>query len=649
MHPGAPRQRAVLAVLLLSADRVVPMEHIADVVWDGHAPTTARTQIAICVAALRKAFKNAGWNQEVITTSAPGYRLRAADHRIDLLEFETMVARSRDLVRRRDAAAATDTLHRALALFRGPLLADVPGRHVATHRARVEELRLSALEQLLSLRLDLGQHQELIGELTTLVSDSPAREKVRALLMLALYRAGRRAEALDTFRRGRRQSIEEHGLEPGPELQRLHNAILRDDPTLTSASGPAVVRTPAQLPPRITALVGRQWELAALDRFVAAPGSSLAVASISGGPGVGKTELAVQWSRQVADRFPDGQLFADLHGHHPAGPADPRDVLAGFLRALGVPAGQVPEDTTERTALYRSMAHGRRMLVLLDDAESFAQVQPLLPGDERCCVVVTSRRRICEVPTGLSLHLDPLARHDSSLLLADLTRARPTSEAVLDRVAELCEDLPLALRGVGALLASKPHWTARELVAKLADDRTRLDHVSFGPTGVRAALAASYDRLGDRAKEMFRRLSLLSVPDFPAWIASSTLDADPVEAEQLVEELVEAHLLHVAGGRYRLPELVRLFGRERAACEDSGDARRAACRRAFTRWLEEARDARHRCGATGVDDAGWFATERASLAAVIAQSAQMGLREVARELASTTSAAAGACAVSVAS
>lgn len=679
---GGLRQRTVLAMLLLSAGRVVSVDTLVEAVWKGRPPATGRTQVAICVAGLRKTFKAAGCSDDVIITASPGYMLLPAGHRIDALEFEQHVTQAQESAQRGDPGEAADLLTEALGLWRGPALSGVSGHLVETEAARLEEQRLSAYEQHGALRLELGQHAKVIGQLTSLVREHPLREQSRALLMLAQYRSGRRAEALETFRDGRAQSIEEFGLEPGPSLQSLQQAILRDDPALiptppaTRVSGPQLV--PGQLPARVPTFTGRDVDLSRLDTLLSeeATARPLRVGFVVGGAGVGKTALAVQWAHRVADRFPDGQLYADLHGHHPQQrPIDPADVLGGFLRALRVPAAQTPTDLGDRTALYRSVLRGRRVLVVLENAASAAQVRPLLPGDGGCCVLVTSRGLLGELPGSfgaLRLRLSGLAQQEAMTLLK---RAVPdgrltANPAAAERVAKLCDRLPLALQIAGARLTDKPHWTADRLVSRLADPLRRLDELSHGEQGVRSAFDASYQRLGPAAATAYRRLALLDVPDFAPWVAAALLDTNPAEGERLLEHLVDAQLVEVTsttsdGVRYRLPDLIRLHGRERANAEDSAEQRRACYERVFGTWLAlvgeayggrraehgwtaRAGSADHRPVLAGLarwrferqhvvelvgDPSRWLATERRALAAVVAQAERMGLLELAWSLA----------------
>ncbi|SDM86954.1 AfsR/SARP family transcriptional regulator [Allokutzneria albata] len=641
------RQRTVLAMLLLAPGRVVSVDSLVNAVWEGAPPATGRTQIAICVAGLRKAFRAAGCTDDVIITSSPGYKLLADDHEIDAVRFEQECAAAEQAARQGLVERAADGMREALALWRGQVLAGVSGRVVESEAARLEELRLSAYERHTSLRLELGQHRELIGELTALVHDYPLREQARACLMLAQYRSGRRAEALETFRAGRRQFIEEFGMEPGPALQGLHRAILNDDADLALTEGtprqpePAARAVPAQLPTAGARFTGRTAEMSTLDELL--EGDGPAVAFITGAAGIGKTELALRWGRRVAERFPDGQLFVDLRGYDgDADPARPEDALAGFLRAYGVADTQIPADPGERSALYRSLLDGKRTLVVLDNAASFAQVRPLLPGSGDNVVLVTGRDQIGELlgeHCALRLRLTPLSRAESVELLGAAS-AREGDQDSAGRLADLCGGLPLALSVSAARLVAKPHWSLAHLVRLVEDEDRRLDELSPGGRGVRSSLDASYRRLSPATATLYARLGLLDVPDFAAWVGAAVLDSGLAEAESLMEELVDAQLLEVSSAadcatRYRFHPLFRCHAKEKAMLWQGSEESLAACRRAFDTWVALATtaldrqpreirgglDTREHVG----DPAAWFETERASVVAAIEQALRMGL------------------------
>ncbi|MBW5481640.1 AfsR/SARP family transcriptional regulator [Streptomyces bambusae] len=658
------RQRTIMSMLLLNPGRVVSVDTLADAVWHGNPPATARNQIAICVSALRKILKTAVGLDDVLVTSHPGYLLHAGEHRIDAVEFEERAAEGREAARGGRTDEALAAFEDALAMWRGPALAGVTAERVEAEAARLTELRLDVYEQLTALRLEQGKHRELIGELTGFVREHPLREAALGQLMLAQYRSGRRAEALEAYRIGQRLLAEELGIDPGPALQELHEDILADSPRLTAAPGaentvPAVAAAavPAHLPPAPASFTGRAAELAALDRLLEQQGgASLPVGSIVGTGGVGKTALAVHWSHQVATRFPDGQLFADLRGYdEEEAPRRPSAVLDRFLRALGVPGPQIPADQHERTALFRSVLDGRRVLIVLDNARSFQQIRPLLPGTSGCCVLVTSRDSMGGALAGdyayVPLHLASLGQDESIALLSrvagdDRFAADPVAAA---RLSELCDRLPLALRIAAARLAAKPHWTVRTLVSRLEDQRRRLDELSPDARGVRAGLRLSYRDLPAETARMFRLLGSLNVPEFSAWAGAALLDIDPVDAEDLIEHLVDAQLLEPLSAssghvRYRFQDLLRLFARECAVAEDGEDELRAAVRRACGVWLGLAKAAHRRVyggdytvvpGTAPVrdlpdhlasdlmeDPMEWFETERMAITALVQQAAR---------------------------
>ncbi|MFJ6938927.1 BTAD domain-containing putative transcriptional regulator [Streptomyces sp. NPDC101132] len=658
---GGARQRTVLTMLLLSPGRVVSVDTLIHAVWPGGAPTTARNQIAICVAGLRKVFKDEAGVSDLIVTSHPGYTLHPGEHRIDIVEFEELIGRAREVARGGQTAEACAVFSEALSLWRGRALDGVTGPPVEQEAARLDELRLDVHEESAGLRLQLGRHQALIPELTALVAQHPLREQARAHLILAQYRSGRRADALAAFREGRNLLVEELGIEPGPVLQGLHDLVLRDSPELSQPpSDPApapATNVPAQLPVESASFTGRHKELRQLDRMLdeRLGQSPLAMAAISGIGGVGKTALAVHWANQIAARFPDGQLFADLRGYDEKDePVTPATTLDRFLRALGVPAPQIPSDPQERAALYRSVLGGKRVLIVLDNARSFQQIRPLLPGNGRCCVVITGRDLMDDLIGDyavLQIGLNTMAPEEATALLAEI--AGPdrigANPIATERLGMLCDRLPLALRIAGARLAAKPHWSVRNLVSRLEDQRRRLDELSPGEGGVRAGFRLSYRDLSSGARELYRRLGLLTVPDFAAWVGAALVDTDILDAENLIEQLVDAQLLEVAPGsgpvtRYRFQDLLRLFAWECAQAEESPEARGTALKRAYSGWLTLADCARRRTygGSHAVgygegverltlpdelveellaDPMEWFESERTALADVIDQAA----------------------------
>ncbi|MFC9297148.1 BTAD domain-containing putative transcriptional regulator [Streptomyces sp. NPDC057011] len=676
---GGARQRTVLSLLLLSPGRIVPVDTLVAEVWNDRPPATARTQIAIVIAALRKALKAEGAAEEVIATAHPGYLLRIEGHTLDSAVFTRLVAEAETAVREQRPADAARAYAEALALWRGRTLAGVAGQRVEDEAARWEEVRLHAREALTGVQLELGRHRLLLPDLAATVRDHPLRERARYHLILAQYRSGRRAEALDGFREARRRFIDELGMEPGPELQELHDAILRDDPSL-AVDAPAALREapaerrtviPSELPPDVPGFAGRQPELAALDSLVDARdggGRTPTVGLITGVAGVGKTGLGVRWAHRAAGHYPDGRLFADLRGYDENhAPTEAGEILSRFLRSLGVGSDEVPNGLEDRIAMYRSVLAERQVLLVLDNVRTLAQIRPLLPGNGGSTVLVTSREQLEQLvtwPAAARVHLGLLPQDRSVELLAGIVGesrilAAPEESA---RLVALCDRLPLALRIAAARLASKPHWSVRHLVTRLSDERRRLDELSQGEFQIRAGFRLSYRYLDKDAARLYRHLGLLGVPDFTAWVGAALMDLGVLEAEQLVEHLVDAQFLQVVGVdatgrlRYGFHDLMRLYAGELAREEDSEEDRLAACDRVFRTGLTIALAAqrrehggdhailRVRTPLRAVDPAlleeliaaplEWYEAERLSLIAMVEQAAGLGMDELAWGLSS---------------
>jgi DNA-binding SARP family transcriptional activator len=581
----AAQPRVVLAVLLAHAGQVVSADRLVDELWGEHPPRTALNTIQGYVARLRKLLGD-GPETRLLTRDR-GYLLELADGELDSHVFERLVEAGQRGVAAGDLDGGVRRLVEALDLWRGPALHDVPASPVVTAEAnRLEQRRLTALEARLGAELALGRHLETVDELQRLVADYPLREQLRCHLMLAMYRCGRRAEALDVYRDGRAVLVAELGMEPGPELRELERAILADDRAL--AGGQRV--RPAQMPADVSGFTGRQVFLHQLDTLLASRGPAVGIVTIAGTPGVGKTALAVHWAHRVRDRFGDGQLYVNLRGYAAGEPVRPIDALARFLHALGVPAEQVPTDVEEAAALYRSVLADRRMLVLLDNAHHPDQVRPLLPGAPGCLVLVTSRDAL----TGLvardgarGLRLDVLAQDEARELLTYLLGAdRVHAEAnAVTQLAELCAHLPLALRITAANLGDHTVAEYRDLL-RAGNRLAALQVDGDEQAAVRAAFDLSYAALPEDARCLFRLLGLVPGTDVTVEAAAALSGVDVATAERLLTRLAAAHLVDAhPGNRYGCHDLLRLYSDERGEQEDGTAAREVAVRRLYDWYL----------------------------------------------------------------
>ncbi|GGT27410.1 BTAD domain-containing putative transcriptional regulator [Nonomuraea spiralis] len=656
---GGGKQRILLAELLCRAGRPVSPATLVEALWEQRPPRTAADNLRLYVHQLRRTL-----GQDRITRTDAGFVLAVHPGELDAERFETLAGQGGSALSHGDHERAATLLRQALELWRGAAYAGLNlTAGLRDHARRLEEERLAALEHRIEADLARGLDAALIAELTELVAEHPLRERPRRQLMLALARSGRQAEALASYREARRVFAAELGLDPGAELNRVHQAILTGtlDPAPDGA-GPSVARSPAQLPTDITDFTGRDEQLAQLTALLGdepPPGpGQVRVCVIAGMGGVGKTTLAVHAAHRIARRYPDGQLHANLHGAE-ASPADPGQVLAAFLTALGVPRSTLPEGTDERAALFRSSLAERRMLIVLDNAASEQQVRPLLPGTSGCAVIVTSRARLSGLSGAALIELSVLHLRQGVRLLsriAGIGRVAAEPEAAAE-IVRLSDGIPLAVRVAGARLVARPHWPLTRLAGQLKDERRRLDQFATGDLAVRASLALSYVGLEPAARRAFRLLGALEVPDFAGWVASALLDLPVPAGEELVESLVDTQLVLMSGvdpagqPRYRFHDLVRLYARERAELEDRPEAVAAALGRAFGGWLALAEQATERVqGSSSAiihgsaprwsppdgtpweirqDPMAWFDTERTALVAAIRQACALGLAEVA--------------------
>jgi len=660
---GGRRPRTLLAMLLAHPAQVVSLDHLIDAVWDGRPPATARRQVQNDISALRRRL---GDGDATIVADGRGYRVQPGPGELDSQVFAEGVTRASALAADGQLAEAVGVLRSALRLWRGPALLGLDGRAVEAAAARLDEQRLTAIEQRFELELRLGRHDEVVGDLTELVAANPLRERLVGQLMLALHRAGRQADALQIYHDVRVRLADELGLDPALPLQRQFAAILNNDPgeAASAEDGAAIPAppTPRQLPADVAGFTGRHEHLKQLDELLPEQDrrdTAIVISTITGMAGVGKTALAVHWGHRVSDRFPDGQLYVDMRGHAQGQPVRPIDALTHFLRSLGVPAGEIPAEESTAAARYRSLLAERRVLVLLDNAGEPAQVRPLLPASPGCLVLVTSRHRLSGLAAregARRLSLDVLGADEAQLLVerivgGERVAGEPRAAAEL---ARMCSYLPLALRIAAATLLDRPGRRIEDLVTELRRDALSVLDADDEDSGVRAAFALSYRALTPDAQRLFRLAGLAPVADLCVEAAAALVETTVPVAGRLLERLAGAHLsTEHSAGRYASHDLLRQYATDLSTVEDDAERREAALRRLFD-WYLTGADAAARLiyperlrlpvppaavsgpvFATDTAALAWLDAERTNLVATIGYTADNGPRPTAWLLADT--------------
>ncbi|MCG8918532.1 tetratricopeptide repeat protein [Actinokineospora sp. PR83] len=607
------RHQRVLAALLLAPNSVVPLPKLIEATWDDEPPVTATKQVRNCVSAIRERLTDT--DQRLIDTDGPGYRISVGEDQLDSLRFHRGIADARRCAAGGSLDRAVREIRSALGWWRGPALDGLDTTALARYAVRLDEQRLDALELCADWLSELGEHHAVVDELAGVVHEHPLRERLHAQLMRALDRCGRRADALGVFHRLRVHLAEELGVDPGADVRGLYERILRGPGEAgRGVRGPATARrrpvdaekfsrnragprprawsgtgapVPRQLPQSIRDFTGRADHLAALDALLPPDtdhhsGNAVVISALDGSGGVGKTTLAVHWAHRAQHRFPDGTLHTNLRGYGPGRPANPDEALNDFLVALGVPAGAVPAGPGARSGLFRTLLAGRRVLVVLDNANSAEQVRPLLPGTPGCMVLITSRDSLTGLVVTDAAHrltLDVLSPPEALSLVVGIigpARAEHEPDAVRELI-RLCARLPLALRIAAGRVAAHQHVSVADIVAELADEDSRLDALSWGRdprAAVRKVLDWSYEQLPRQQAFLFRRLGLHPGPDLSPPAAAALTCLPPHEARLLLDALADAHLIEpVARSRYRFHDLLRAYAAELARDHDDADDR----------------------------------------------------------------------------
>jgi DNA-binding SARP family transcriptional activator len=605
------RWAVVLASLALSVGRPVGQATLGELVWGSRLPQSTAGSLQTHVLRLRQAL-----GADTIRTVPSGYLLDLAPERIDLWRFRRLVT---EAAVARQPEKKRELLDEALALWRGEPLHGLPSdllrRDVVP--ALLDE-RQAALDSVIDLEFAVGRYAESIVELRATVARHPLREASWQRLITALAAVGRNAEALDCYNEIRMMLRGQLGVDPSVELRELYQRLLAasaesaDDEADAAAARPAVALTEVSAPPAIPEriepdlspaprsdlpadiadLTGRDQEINHLlaqlpdDLSTSGPPSVL---MIDGMAGVGKTTLAVHLAHRLTERCPDGQIFLDLRGHTPGHePVRPPAALASLLAAVGVGGDQIPESVDERAALWRAKVVDRRMLLVLDNAATAAQVRPLLPGRGSSVVLVTSRRRLMSLDAARALSLDVLSPADAMALLGEIVGMRRLAAEpdAASEVLRFCGHLPLAIRIVGARLAARPVWTLEYLAERLRDQRHRLAELAVEDHSVAAAFGVSYQQLPNELRHLFRVLGSHPGHDFDVHLAAAIAGIDTASAERGLEDLLDMHLLaQPAMGRYRFHDLLRDHARQAAEQADARQDQQAAIGRMLDYYL----------------------------------------------------------------
>lgn len=620
----------MLAALLLSANKPVTYDTLADMVWGDSLPAHPRAALQSLKSRLHRIL-----GDDTIQTLNTGYQISAGDDKLDLLHFERLIAVADEALSDDSAYRAVAAIDQALSLWKLPVLANVRSDILLRDGVSfLTELHLSAQEKRAALQLRLGHYPAIIAQLSGLVSAHPFREVMVGLLMLALYRSHRQAEALSVYENLQQALREGLGVDPSEALQRLHVSILRRDASLDhpdvartltmtgsasaatmasaedsagdqdrseisirAAKTSAAVHIPRELPPDIGDFTGRDSEMSQIVQ--AFDGTSACKTVVLAGPGgIGKSALAVHAGHQLSTVFTDGQVYINAG---PAGrqPRDPADIVADILLAFGICRQPMPGTLPERVGLYRSLVADKRFLLILDDVDTETQIRDLLPPGPGCAAIICARRRLAGFAGAQLIELTVLDKTDAVTLLSQIVQPQRLSSEPRSAVEliRLCGGLPLALRIVGARLTAKPHWQLATLAQRLADERRGLDELTYGDLDVRATIAVSYSGLPSGSQAMLCKLALLDAPVIPLWACAALLGGSTAEAEEQCETLVDAQLIQATGGpfgpHYRLHDLVRAFARELAPSHRSHSTAQPALL-AADRRLNELMDHRQR-------------------------------------------------------
>ncbi|WP_329363317.1 AfsR/SARP family transcriptional regulator [Streptomyces sp. NBC_01483] len=671
---GSPQQRAVLVTLLLRENGQASIDELIQAVWGTTAPRSAGQTIRTYIYRLRKILEPVHHaDASIIVSMGNGYALRVAPDQLDLSVFRQQVASADVAFEEGNPTVAVAHLRDALALWYGDPLAGIPGPYAVSHRAHLEALRLAAVERRINAECELGRFGEATVELLNLVAKYPLNERFREMLMFALCKSGRQAEALAVYREVRTLLSDELAIEPSARLRALHERVLRADPELlvsdvfpdSAASpgaperptdtGPAVSpgQVPSLLPADLPAFVGREDEFAQIEALLVADrqdATTMAISAIVGMAGVGKTAFAVHWAHRIAHRFPDGQIYLNLRGFDPSAPAmTPTEAFESILPSLGVASSLLPAHLDAQTALYRTLIVGRRILLLLDNARDAEQIRPLLPTASGSLVVVTSRNQLSSliaIDGAHPIRIDVLSVAQATrFLIRRIGEERPAAEPeAVEEIIKYCGGLPIALAMVAARAASHPTFRLAAIAAELRAAHGSLDAFSDTDpsTDARAVFSCSYHVLSPSVARLFRLLSLHPGPHIGV-AAATALGGLPLQQTRLLlADLVRAHLLNEpTPGRYCYHDLLRVYATELADAEESARERDAAVHRMFDHYVHTGIAASRLLSPNGEpvglcasfsdsnpegladyeQASAWFTAEHQTLLAVIAQSA----------------------------
>jgi DNA-binding SARP family transcriptional activator len=564
------KQQMLLGLLLLRANQEVDTATIADQLWGVQRPKSAAANLHSYVSSLRKMLDSERLSgHERLECRRGVYRLRIDDDELDAQRFARLTKQARGAVRQGHLDGAASLFGAALGTWRGTVLGQLPvAGPVQVEALRLEESRLTVAEDRIECWLELGQYDAAIIESRTLTERYPTRERLWGLRMQALYHAQRQAEALSVYRQAYALLDREAGIRPGAALRRLHQRILAGDPGLgTRQARASAVPSQLPLPPRL--FVGRDVAMAKLDEGVADVGSRAVVVAVTGGPAIGKTAVALRWAHRAGPRFPDGQLYADLHGYAEATAVDPVSAVRRFLVALGVSAADVPADPESAVGLYRTVLRDRQVLLVLDNVACTEQIRPLLPSTSGSMAVVTSRNRL----TGLDvlwdacrINLDALRREDALTLLADVVGERriAVERAAAEQLVNRCGGVPLAVRLAGAKLVNRPDLSIRDYL----DEFTGREELSLfalpgkAELSIKSVFDMSYVRLSVRARQVYSMFGSVQRQDVTVSDAAAYVHVGSAHARMALDELVSEHLIEErVGGRFSCHALLRSYAR----------------------------------------------------------------------------------------